>query len=234
MNTKIFTTLIGTIGFIASGLAFGQTQVPNTFQAGQPARAAEVNENFTAVEASVDDNAAGIALNSSDIQANTSVITAITMGSGAQLYSQGVSIGQFLTTGGNNDHPIFVLSDQGYIFSIGSEPNPNYYLGGELAIRFSELGCAGDAYIDTANQSGNWTRPFGVVLKADPGSPSPVYYIPRGSASMPGVVIQSIAQNSQCLNTASIGVFYAAFPNDQAITGVSNTAPLLPLMIGLP
>ena len=34
--------------------------IPNTFQAGTPARAADVNANFTAVEASVDDNAADV------------------------------------------------------------------------------------------------------------------------------------------------------------------------------
>ncbi len=33
------------------GLAYSQTQVPHIFQAGQPARAAEVNENFSALAA---------------------------------------------------------------------------------------------------------------------------------------------------------------------------------------
>jgi len=33
----------------AFGLAYSQTQVPHTFQSGQPARAAEVNENFSAL-----------------------------------------------------------------------------------------------------------------------------------------------------------------------------------------
>jgi hypothetical protein len=35
--------------------------IPNTFQPNTPARAADVNANFDAVEASVDDNAADIA-----------------------------------------------------------------------------------------------------------------------------------------------------------------------------
>ena len=47
---------------------------PNAFTAGTPARAAEVNGNFTAVEASVDDNAADIATNAIGIQSlNTSL-----------------------------------------------------------------------------------------------------------------------------------------------------------------
>lgn len=41
--------------------ASAQTDVPNVFQAGQPARAAEVNENFDTLESAID-------LNASDIQ----------------------------------------------------------------------------------------------------------------------------------------------------------------------
>jgi hypothetical protein len=48
------------IGFLLSATAFGQTQVPNTFQSGTPARAAEVNANFDALEAAIDQNAVAI------------------------------------------------------------------------------------------------------------------------------------------------------------------------------
>jgi hypothetical protein len=44
--SKIF---ISAIVLLLSSSVFGQTQVPNTFQSGQPARASEVNENFNAV-----------------------------------------------------------------------------------------------------------------------------------------------------------------------------------------
>jgi len=40
--------------------AIAQTDVPNTFQAGQPARAGEVNENFDTLEIAIDQNAADI------------------------------------------------------------------------------------------------------------------------------------------------------------------------------
>ena len=40
--------------------AFGQTQVPNTFTAGTPARAVEVNDNFDALETAIDQNATDI------------------------------------------------------------------------------------------------------------------------------------------------------------------------------
>lgn len=57
-------------------VVFGQTQVPNTFQAGQPARAAEVNENFAAIETAVDDNATDIASNTTKIDTNATDINA--------------------------------------------------------------------------------------------------------------------------------------------------------------
>ena len=50
--------------------------IPNTFQSGTPARAAEVNENFSAVEAEVDDNAADTASNTTEIGNNTTGINA--------------------------------------------------------------------------------------------------------------------------------------------------------------
>ena len=48
------------IAVLASGVALGQTQVPNQFQAGQPARAAEVNDNFSTLEAAINTNASDI------------------------------------------------------------------------------------------------------------------------------------------------------------------------------
>ncbi|MDJ0909622.1 MAG: pilin [Woeseiaceae bacterium] len=46
-------TAFGLAGF--ASVAFAQTEVPNEFQAGQPARAAEVNENFDVLEQAVQD-----------------------------------------------------------------------------------------------------------------------------------------------------------------------------------
>ena len=56
MNKLTASTLL----LLVAGAANAQTQVPNTFQAGQPARAAEVNANFDALETAVDQNAAAI------------------------------------------------------------------------------------------------------------------------------------------------------------------------------
>ena len=47
-------------GLFLSSSVYAQTEVPNTFTAGTPARAAEVNENFDTLEAAVDQNATAI------------------------------------------------------------------------------------------------------------------------------------------------------------------------------
>ena len=54
MSFKTGFWLVGVVALTYSGLAVGQTQVPNTFGAGQPARASEVNENFQALATAVD------------------------------------------------------------------------------------------------------------------------------------------------------------------------------------
>ena len=61
MSIRATKILVSAFVLMISGLAFSQTQVPNTFQAGQPARATEVNDNFAAIEAAVNDNATGSA-----------------------------------------------------------------------------------------------------------------------------------------------------------------------------
>lgn len=55
IRTSVFTVV-----FLASSMSLAQTQVPNTFQSGQAARAAEVNENFSTLESAVNTNSAGI------------------------------------------------------------------------------------------------------------------------------------------------------------------------------
>jgi len=58
MKTIVAQAILLTLGL--SSVAAGQTEVPNTFQAGQPARAAEVNANFDALESAIDANATAI------------------------------------------------------------------------------------------------------------------------------------------------------------------------------
>jgi hypothetical protein len=61
MKINITGTIFCTAAILIASAAAGQTQVPNTFQADQPARAVEVNENFTTLESAVNQNADDIA-----------------------------------------------------------------------------------------------------------------------------------------------------------------------------
>jgi len=99
--------------------------IPNTFQSGTPARAAEVNDNFTAVESSVDDNAADIVANTMQINANAASITAVVNASGVPVYAQGIQIGRFLS--GFGDH-IYLTNDQGFIIPLTNVSTPSPYV----------------------------------------------------------------------------------------------------------
>jgi hypothetical protein len=255
MNKIVLSSTAAIIALVAMQAGFADDlTVPNTFTANTPARAAEVNENFTAVEASVDDNAADIAANATDIatnaadvvvtntnvqantsavQSNTSAIAAISISGGAIVYSQGTAIGQFLTIAGNADAPLAVLSDKGFIYSINALEHPNGYLGIKQPVYFAETNCTGAAYVQDTN-AGRWAAALGSVFRPDPGAPATAYYTQRGGLLM-SVTFASLANNDQCyVDDGGTGLLFAAFPNDEAVTGVSDTAPALPLTIGLP
>ena len=66
--------------FLAATVHAGPVNVPNTFQGGTAALAAEVNENFSAIEGAVDDNAERIATLESEVEAANTAIDGNTSG----------------------------------------------------------------------------------------------------------------------------------------------------------
>jgi len=60
MKTNKSECLVGIAILMLTGAAFGKTQVPNTFQSGQPALAEEVNDNFDALAEAIDQNVSDI------------------------------------------------------------------------------------------------------------------------------------------------------------------------------
>lgn len=60
MNTKRVAGLVGAAAAIFSTLALGQTEVPHTFQSGQPALASEVNANFDAIALTINGSSADV------------------------------------------------------------------------------------------------------------------------------------------------------------------------------
>lgn len=77
MNKTINYIAIAAALLISSNAWAGTLTVPNTFTAGTPAVAAQVNANFTAAKTAVDDNDARITTNTTDTAANATNITAL-------------------------------------------------------------------------------------------------------------------------------------------------------------
>ena len=97
----------------------GEVDVPNTFQSGSPAIAAEVNENFAAIETAVDDNAVDIEANTSAINANATYIStnaAATTANAAAINANATGISTNATTitanaGTINDHEGLIVEN---------------------------------------------------------------------------------------------------------------------------
>ncbi len=76
MNKSLLT--LGIVTLLASSstaLLASSVTIPNTFTSGEPAVAAEVNDNFTAVADSVNDNDSRVTTNAGDITTNAGNIT---------------------------------------------------------------------------------------------------------------------------------------------------------------
>jgi hypothetical protein len=83
MNTKRHLAEL-VLAIMPYAAVAGELTIPNTFRAGTPAVAAEVNANFTAVEVAIDDNALRLSgaesiasANASTVQQNTAAIGAL-------------------------------------------------------------------------------------------------------------------------------------------------------------
>lgn len=75
-NTHYITVAVAAL-FISSTAWAGTLTIPNTFTAGSPAVAADVNANFTAGKTAVDDNNTRITANTASAATNATNITAL-------------------------------------------------------------------------------------------------------------------------------------------------------------
>jgi len=217
------------ITFLYSTMAIGQTEVPNTFQAGQPARAAEVNANFSTLETAVNTNATAI-----------STVAAITI---PRVKANGQDIGAFLTSSHDDDpknlfrRRFWALSDTGYVFSIYAS-NTSSGPAGELLRRllwFETPDCSGPAYVAaTLAPDFPLSAHFvsgAVFVSLDENDNPGVYYTPKGSAPNT-VVLQSQTSTSGGVTicnakTEAVDAFLV-IPNDPFITGVPSQRVFAP------
>ena len=204
VTTLVVILTIGTPMAIADPLV-----IPNEFSAGQPASAAEVNANFSAVKSSIDDNDSRITDNSAPV---------VTDGGSARIGTL-VSI---------SDDVGFVfakiLSDQSFIFqlrladgSLETYPAP---------LLFNTVDCSGTAYL-TNNPGGFASVAFDLA-----GVPR-LYYVAKGSlATAENFQFSSMTTGGGCMSQAgTVGFGWSAAPNDPAVTGISNSAYSVPITI---
>jgi len=123
---------IGFLLFVSTGTVVADDlTIPNTFQASTPARAADVNENFAAVEASVDDNALTIQDNAEKTGINFAAIQT----NSAEIASNKASIE---TNQSQVDADILALQQQINDLPASGEPicfDYSYPIGGQFRDR---------------------------------------------------------------------------------------------------
>lgn len=243
MSSKITITAVSTLILLVSGAAFGQIQVPNTFQSGQPARAAEVNENFAALESEIEENSTEIAASASAIKELRAAIDALN--SGIQVLADGVPIGLWLGQGDSRPGitTFRAQSTKNYLFDVVSQvdagstvPQDRPTAIGDLMTKvvwYELSGCTGQAYV--SNDLNPDTAARGYVFRADdPTDPIQTFYVPTLSFVEERIVSYRRSNlEGGCVN---IGMpsnpFVPAFPNDPDITGVPSGSFLPPIVLG--
>ena len=237
------TNLLGAFLLIFSGAAIGQTQLPHTFTAGQPARATEVNENFSELESAINQNASDIADNTSLVQANTAAIGA--NGRGVRVLAAGTSVGLFVILAPSRPGAdgYRALSDMGYFFDVIATVNPALMVdrpsvAGDLSTRnvwFESAGCTGPAYTGTGNVIDPFQRLQGFVFRSDdPSDPIQTYYVPAGSQEVDRVLSyrRSFLEGGCVFIGTPTNTFVPVLPNDPAMTGVQDESFVGPILLG--
>jgi len=121
------------IGLLAGGAVMmaGNVAIPNTFTANTTAKAAEVNDNFTAVKDAVNDNFGKIGQNANDIAANEAAIQANETAIGQKVSE--VNVGKGLIVN-RTDGDITLTLPDGYVAVHGSAFNVSSEVGSDCML----------------------------------------------------------------------------------------------------
>jgi len=208
--------------------------IPHTFLPGARASAAQVNANFSAVEAGIDDNARAIA----DLQAQIQALQAVAIG-GLVVKIAGTKVGYFVTGGPDDSafgsyNELLAITDEGYFFgvSLGEAESGDPIVSPEGALSprdtyFTQPNCVGTRYL--AFEYGDWTFMWkqGFVVGATRPSDAVKAYRVKGapvSLSMFSVQSRTSTAEVSCTNLPAAKVMKSLplVANDPSVTGLQN------------
>jgi hypothetical protein len=230
-----------TASTLSHNAAAGEVTIPHTFTAGQKAVASDVNANFSALEAGVDDNARTIAELRAQVQALQSVSPAV---GGLSVIVGGERVGAFVTDGPADPNfgissldggGLLAVSNKGFFFEISLGENddgsPSIVPEGALApaaIYYTQPNCAGTKYL--AFPYGDWQfmwRQGFVVAAADPNDTVKAYRAKGAPAelSMFSYLSRTSASGVTCTGLAVAQVLKSLplVPNDPSVTDLQDT-----------
>lgn len=150
-------------GFLVLSTAFaGEVTIPNTFTAGAPAVAAEVNENFTAVKTAVDDNDSRVAALETALAALQATVSTLQSELAAVQNSQVMALDSYLTVDEETDPrgPLVLLAGINLQIVNGAGSTATINGLGNLMIGYDEVNtwsfhrCSDGAYSDQAECEG--------------------------------------------------------------------------------
>ena len=201
---------------LSPGAAADSLSVPNDFVSGQPAKAAEVNANFSAVESSVNDNDARITANSNAFAQYAAPVV---------LDGDDNLIGMLVDIDQDVEPAVVVLTPQAYFVSIQLGGGSLFNYPGMMF--FATSNCSGTPYSNS---------PAGNVFGAfDAAGVPALFYTDRASVAIADFNYLSYGTQSSCTTmSGTLDFAWPAVPNDPAVTGVSDQVYSLPIQIGQP
>jgi len=140
----------------------------------------------------------------------------------------------------NADDPvIYVLNERGFVFPVSTDGDPAEYIH-TGRFHYTQQDCTGDVYMTSAAWFSTWMGHVGTVVAMNRNGQRTLYSI-RGDRvtrtyESPGY--SYLDERGQCNNPTGLGTatttMWPVTPNDEAVTGVSETPPTGLLSLGSP
>lgn len=218
---------------IASGAQAAPLSVPNTFAPGTPAKAAEVNANFSAVQSAVNANISEIDALKAQVDALAPSPSVAGKSLKLRRVADGQVFGQVHTVDKFSPLTVQLITEGGYVVVLSEGP-ADIYPSGPYSVLFSPVNfaatdCAGEAFAST-----NYS--VDLLLRGNIGiAMNTLWVVAPDATKLTGAEAASISVLSQlhfslgCQNLTTPGQLnalsatYRATPNIPSQTGIPTT-----------